>query len=150
MEEPKQDAPVTSSQPAAASGRQQRRSRWVSSWEALNQISRVVKAGMQYRTADKVTDFLIFGFVLAMTGLFVFPTQVSALSIICDSLFGLVILFYVAQRLGIFFTFNDRQVFLAAELMFGFFLMGMFVVINYNWAIAAIRDILMSLTSYSH
>ena len=137
-----------STQHTEGEGRAQRRSRFVASSAALKQISAALSnKELKTRKTDKVTNLLALGSVVVATTLFLFPSQTAPIIIVCDCLIGLAILFYVAQRLGIFVTFNDRQTLLTAELLFGTMLAAGFIFSN---VIAMLMLLRQMISSFSH
>ena len=80
--------------------------------------------------ADKVTLGLLGASGLMAVAIVLFPTFAHMTAIICDIFFALTLVFFITQRLGIVTTFDDKQTVFATELMFGFLIAGIFIVIN--------------------
>ncbi len=108
-----------------------RSSRWSTSAEALQHIARAFSSTkLKVRMADKVTLGLLLASTLMAVVVVLFPQFASASAVICDGFFALTIIFFIAQRLGIVTTFDTKQTVFATELMFGFLIAGIFIVIN--------------------
>ena len=80
--------------------------------------------------ADKVTLGLLGVSGLMAAAIVMFPAFASMTAIVCDIFFALTIIFFITQRLGIVTTFDDKQTVFATELMFGFLIAGIYIVIN--------------------
>lgn len=80
--------------------------------------------------ADKVTLALLLASTVLAVAVVLFPQFASMTAIACDLFFALTIVFFITQRLGIVTTFDPKQTVFATELMFGFLIAGIFIVIN--------------------
>ncbi len=108
-----------------------RASRWSTSAEAIHHISKAFSSTkLKVRMADKVTLALLGVSGLMAVAIVLFPDFASMTAIVCDVFFALTIIFFITQRLGIVTTFDDKQTVFATELMFGFLISGIFIVIN--------------------
>lgn len=117
----------------------------MSTSEALHQISNALRSDeLKVRGADRLTKILIFCAIAAATVAFLYPSQSAPIAWLCDLCFGLAIIFYITQRLGIFATFSQRQTLLAAELMFGLVIFGVFITINLAVIALKVRELIMS------
>jgi hypothetical protein len=115
----------------AVSSKTSRASRWSTSAEAIQHIGKAfASTKLKVRLSDKVTMILL-GISTAMAAAIVlFPEFAEGTAIACDVFFALTILFFITQRLGIVITFDTKQTVFATELMFGFLIAGIFIVIN--------------------
>ncbi|MBS2004665.1 MAG: hypothetical protein U0103_27960 [Candidatus Obscuribacterales bacterium] len=108
-----------------------RSSRWSTSGEALQHIAKAFSnTKLKVRTADKVTLGLLLASTVMAVVVVLFPQFAYTTALLCDIFFALTIIFFITQRLGIVTTFNDKQTVFATELMFGFLIAGIFIVIN--------------------
>jgi|694.fasta_scaffold153472_2 hypothetical protein len=108
-----------------------RSSRWSTSAEALQHIGKAFSnTKLKVRMADKVTLGLLLASTLMAVAVVLFPQFANMTAIVCDVFFALTIIFFIAQRLGIVTTFDAKQTVFATELMFGFLIAGIFIVIN--------------------
>ena len=106
-----------------------RQSRWRTSGEACQHIAKAFASNeLQVRTADKVTLGLMLTSAAMAVAMVVFPD--AYLAIACDVFVALTIVFYLAQRFGIIKTFDTKQTVFATEIMIGFFILGIFIVVN--------------------
>lgn len=111
-----------------------RRSRWVSSLSALRYVSSVAKDDdIKVRDSDRATAIALLICCFAALACLLIP-QLEAHRIdfvlAADSLVGLALLMYVANRFGIVTTFAPRQALLTWQLMLGSSLLGIFLTIN--------------------
>lgn len=106
-----------------------RQSRWRTSWEACQHIANAFASNeLQVRTADKVTLGLLLISAAMAVAMVVFPDAYVAIA--CDVFVALTIAFYLAQRFGIIKTFDTKQTVFATEIIIGFFILGIFIVVN--------------------
>lgn len=108
-----------------------RASRWSTSAEAIQHIHKAFSSTkLKVRLADKVTLVLLGLSTFMAVAIVAFPQFANYTAVTCDIFFALTIVFFITQRLGIITTFDTKQTVFATELMFGFLIAGIFLVIN--------------------
>jgi hypothetical protein len=145
MSEQSSQEAANTPKPPDVGGRAQRRSRWASSKEAINQIIAAFGSNdVRVRQSDRVTSILLYCSIAAGTVFFLYPSQFAPMVWLCDILFATTIIFYIAQRLGIFSTFNQRQTLLAAELMFGLAVLGVLLAFNVAAILSCAKEVVIN------
>lgn len=108
-----------------------RASRWSTSGEAIKHINAAfASTKLKTRLADRVTLALLGVSAVMAIAIVLLPQFAAITAIACDVFFALTIIFFITQRLGIITTFDTKQTVFATELMFGFLIAGIFIVIN--------------------
>jgi hypothetical protein len=119
-----------------------RRSRWASSLASLRYIDSVSRDNeVTVRDTDRATGIWLLIICLITLLSLVVPQLAShriPFVFACDSLVGVSLLLYVANRFGIVTTLTPRQALLTWQLMLGSSLLGIFLAINLGLLIAVL------------
>ena len=111
-----------------------RRSRWESSFAAVRYINSLGRdEEVKVRDSDRATTiFLLLASILTVLSLVIKPFAEMRLQfvLVCDALVGVMLIFYLANRFGIFNTLTPRQALLTWQLMMGSAFLGIFMTIN--------------------
>lgn len=123
--------PDTTDRKTEIKAKSTRSSRWSTSAEAVKHIAKAFRSeNLKVRLSDQITLVLLGLSIALAVAVVVFPQFASSTAVACDIFFAMTIVFFIAQRLGIVTTFNTKQTVFATELMFGFLIAGIFIVVN--------------------
>lgn len=126
-EEVRDEAPAV-----VSSGIEKRRSRWHTSYLAIQHISAsVMDPQVKVRQADRVTSYMLVCCLLFGVLYILFPEYDSSIEVIGSVFAGVALVFYISQRLGILTICTPRQTVLLTELMLGTLLLGIYIAANY-------------------
>jgi len=134
-------SPEGDNAPPAKAPQMKRRASWTSSYAAIKYVSSIPRK--RFRYSDKVTDILAGVLILLCTLLIFVPIDLLKLplTLLCDVLFTLTIVFYIMNRLGILTTLSERQAVLVWDMVLGAFLLGILAIINLSLFVNFIRQI---------
>jgi hypothetical protein len=112
-----------------------RKSRWITTLLALQYVTSISKDNyVRLRVSDRVTSIaLLLAVILAVSSLVFRPLADvrTPLALLCDALVGAMLLFYMANRLGVLTTLPPRQALLAWELILVSCIVGIFLTVNF-------------------
>ncbi len=130
-QEQQAQADVQDSVPAQeVSNTYKRRSIWVSSCESLAYLSGLSRKALRQR--DRVSDILLGLIIMLMIPVSLAPWQKNGLllAVLCDFACLAMVIWFVANRLGILGTLTDKQAVLIWDIALGIFILGILFCIN--------------------
>ncbi len=129
-----QQEPLFKDNPKLEPGMSQRRGNWTTTLAAISYINSFGKnSEFKTRQSDRLTSLTLYLTSIAMIICLVFHKLSGfsfQLTVLCDLILGISLIFYVSHRLGILTTLPPRQAALVWQLLKAFVFIGIFITVN--------------------